>query len=356
VFYVMKSKGIIRGTMKTTLSIILPVYNGELFLERTINSILEQDVDDWELIIVNDGSTDKSGEIMEKYMARDSRIKGVSQTNRGLGAARNVGYHESTGEYVVFVDADDYLEPNYYRQLIFAAKKYKSDFVVSSYIRDFVQPNGHSHSETIHFKEQLLDMTQLKEECSNWKYTYNIYIHVWNKIYKRDYLEQHGILFDESIRYAEDIPFNIKNLEKANTVLFLDIPGYHYECHQAERLTGSWKENLIADNCNVYNQIIDFERNFLGINNSVIASGMYLRSCFLSMEKAFQANRGMKEVRVNARKMFKCPETKKSIQALAGKYLPVEFFIYRIFMKPRNTKLFLCAVRVRKRLKVILKR
>ena len=341
------------------LSIILPVYNGEAFVERAIRSVLDQELADWELIVVNDGSTDRSEEIIQKFCALDVRIAGISQENKGLSAARNAGYCKAAGKYIVFLDVDDYVEPNYYSGLVASTEKSGADFVVSGYTRDFVHSGGTTQLHPVRFEDQLLscshDKVQLQKSCTQ-TYFYNVYIHVWNKIYRRDFLQKHGIMFDESIRYAEDVPYNIECLIHAKSIQFLSLTGYHYVCHQAERLTGKWKESLPEDNRRVFRQIVAFEKSYWKLNHSVIACGMYLRSCFLTAEKAAASGIRYRDFKSVFKKLLSNSDSTLCFHTLKRTAAPLEFKIYRFILQSNQPLLFWWAVLLRKKLKHLLGR
>lgn len=333
------------------LSIILPVFNGETFIRRTIGSVLQQELEDWELIVVNDGSTDQSEAIISDFCTLDTRIIKISQENKGLSAARNIGYYRAKGKYIVFLDADDFVEPNYYKELVFSTEKSSADFVVSSYVRNFVQPDGQTKVQTVHFEEMILSQREeMRRSCEN-MYFYNVYIHVWNKIYRHDFLLQHGIVFDEARRYAEDVPYNIAVLEKAKNIQFLDIPGYHYVCHQANRLTRKWKESLLKDNCEVYQQIVDYERKYLGVDVPEIAAGMYLRSCFLAIENAITMQIPYSEIKRIIKSLFTMTSLDDSLAILEHGCKSKEFMIYKLILQLKVSLLFYMAVVMRRQLK-----
>ena len=191
----------------------------------------------------------------------------------------------------------------------------------------------------------------LNIDIYNQMYFYNIYIHVWNKIYRRAFLLQHGIMFDESIRYAEDVPYNIECLKHATNIQFLDIAGYHYVCHRAERLTGKWKPTLIEDNCRVYRQIRDYENSHLKLEKSKITAGMYLRSCYLTVEKAIAA--GMKYPQINQiiLTLFSTPALKESLIALQKSYNLKEFWCYQLIWNLKIPCIVYISVVLRKWLK-----
>mgnify|MGYP003370537141 CR=1 FL=1 len=338
------------------LSIILPVYNGEAFIKRTIQSVIDQELQDWELIIINDGSKDQSETIISDFCTFDTRIITISQENKGLSAARNVGYHKATGKYIVFLDADDYVEPNYYKKLVVSTERYGADFVISSYIRDFVQSDAQIKSKLVCFKEQFLEKYNQIQQCCSKIYFYNVYIHVWNKIYRHDFLLKHGIVFDETKRYAEDVPYNIAVLEKAKNILFVDVPGYHYVCHKAERLTGKWNKSLLIDNCKVYQKIVAYEQDYLGMKQSEVAAGMYLRSCFLTVEKMINMKMSYKDIKENIKQLFNMPVLSEVLRISYKKCKSKEFLIYKCILKLKIPFLFYISVVLRRALKYMIGR
>ncbi|MCL1792225.1 MAG: glycosyltransferase [Peptococcaceae bacterium] len=124
----------------STLSIILPAHNAALYLHRSVRSVLSQSFQDWELIIVDDGSTDATPEIAEMFTRGERRVRVVHQPNRGVSAARNAGMRIATGRYIAFLDADDSLEPEAYSDMLAAMEKHKADCCVCEYYKLF--PNG----------------------------------------------------------------------------------------------------------------------------------------------------------------------------------------------------------------------
>ena len=117
------------------ISVIVPIYNVEPYLSQCLDSIISQTLADIEIICVNDGSTDNSLQILQKYAAQDNRIKIINQPNQGLSAARNSGIDVATGEFIGFVDSDDYIAPDFYETLYTVAKKYKANIAASNIIK-----------------------------------------------------------------------------------------------------------------------------------------------------------------------------------------------------------------------------
>ena len=179
------------------LSIITPVYQVEQYLPQCLDSILAQTYPHWELILVDDGSKDRSGEICEEYAKKDGRIRVIHTENRGAGAARNTGFAHATGEYVVFVDSDDYISENMIERLYMTIHKSKYDLVVCNFLRAY--PDGKND-----FTTQFPDMEiSGREVLAHWKTqkNYGLWTVPWSKIIRKSILDQ--VKFPEG-KYFED--------------------------------------------------------------------------------------------------------------------------------------------------------
>lgn len=179
------------------LSIITPVYQVEQYLPQCLDSILAQTYPHWELILVDDGSKDRSGEICDEYAKKDGRIRVIHTENRGAGAARNTGFAHATGEYVVFVDSDDYISENMIERLYMTIHKSKYDLVVCNFLRAY--PDGKND-----FTTQFPDMEiSGREVLAHWKTqkNYGLWTVPWSKIIRKSILDQ--VKFPEG-KYFED--------------------------------------------------------------------------------------------------------------------------------------------------------
>ena len=179
------------------LSIITPVYQVEQYLPQCLDSILAQTYPHWELILVDDGSKDQSGEICDEYAKKDGRIRVIHTENRGAGAARNTGFAHATGEYVVFVDSDDYISENMIERLYMTIHKSKYDLVVCNFLRTY--PDGKND-----FTTQFPDMEiSGREVLAHWKTqkNYGLWTVPWSKIIRKSILDQ--VKFPEG-KYFED--------------------------------------------------------------------------------------------------------------------------------------------------------
>lgn len=192
------------------VSVIMPVYNGEADLERAVASIEAQTMGEWELILVDDGSTDKTGELCDKKAAEDERIRVIHTQNQGQGIARNTGLLLAQGEYVWFADADDELLPDGMRLLYEKALEGSYDVVSGLYYRE----KGRGRELILGaFTEGELKRRGTKEEEGRFHRvkTESVFGYLWNKLYRRQFLVDKGLAFDDIKKvYMEDQLFNLK--------------------------------------------------------------------------------------------------------------------------------------------------
>lgn len=203
------------------ISVIVPIYNTEKFLEKCIESILNQTLKEIELILVNDGSTDNSYLICEKYAEKDSRILYIKIDNSGCSFARNIGLEKAKGEYITFVDSDDYIEKNMYEEMYKKAKEEDLDCCVCGFNR-------------IDMKKSILKVginfnnnTKLKEYTKYDKYS----SYTWNKIFKKEKVKKLNLSFPLQKHCCEDFFFTFLYLIDANRVNCIDGTYYNYVIH-----------------------------------------------------------------------------------------------------------------------------
>lgn len=202
------------------VSIIVPVYNVEKYLRKCLNSLINQTLKEIEIICINDGSTDKSLEILEEYKNRDSRIILLNQENSGQSITRNNGIKKATGEYLGFVDPDDWVDLDYYERLYNAASTNDTDIAVGGIIR----VTGIKKKKFLNFeKETITDNTNLKFElCDVPEKSY-----VWNKIYKTQKLKEINLKFEEG-RIFEDCIFTPQALFFLGKMVTVPNTYYYY--------------------------------------------------------------------------------------------------------------------------------
>lgn len=201
------------------ISVIVPVYNVEPYLCQCLDSLLAQDFDDWEAILVDDGSTDRSGIICDEYAARDSRFGVVHQANRGLAEARNSGLEISVGEYIFFLDSDDWLSTSCLSKLYSAIINNGCQMAVGRMTIEYV---GFSRNDKSRFPTRTFDSVEFASLLCKDREFHN---YMWNKLYHRDLITKSAL----DIRYFEDIAHTIAWVLKASKVIYVsECIGYHY--------------------------------------------------------------------------------------------------------------------------------
>ena len=209
---------------KPTLSLIVPVYNAEAYLEPCLSSVLNQTFRDFEVLLVNDGSTDSSLEICRRYAQADSRFQVLDKPNGGVSRARNYALDRARGAYLQFMDSDDWLAPNAMEVLVHAAASTGCDMVISHFYRvagDRVSPQGHIK------KAQVLTRQDFAEYMM--KAPANFYYGVlWNKLYRRSIVEAHHLRCPENVDWCEDFLFNCEYIQYARLIAAVPEPIYYY--------------------------------------------------------------------------------------------------------------------------------
>lgn len=239
--------------MAAVLSCIMPVYNAEQFLEKSIESVLNQSFAWFELILVDDGSTDGSAKICAEFSRKDERIRMISQPNRGAAAARNAGIQAADGRYITFVDADDILCPKAFEKTVQAMENHSLDLVSFNFA--FCNGESRTNAEYPAFSTQSLE--------DFWPhfieyYRANLFFSLCNKVYRTQLIKGCCLSFDETLRTGEDIQFNISYFEKVEKMQHLDTVYYEY-WHRTQSLT----RTATLDNMETSQRVLRTVRGFL---------------------------------------------------------------------------------------------
>lgn len=205
--------------MEDKVSIIVPIYNVEKYLKKCVNSILNQTYKNIEVLLIDDCSTDNSGDIAKQYEQKDNRCKYIRrEKNGGLSAARNTGVEHATGEYLSFVDSDDWVSENFILHLIDKAKEQDADITVCDYI--MIDDNGkETPGNTL---ENLDDSSSIEEKIA---YIRN---HVVTKLYNREFFMKQNLKFPEEIKRAAEMGLSIPMLTRTNKIAILNEALYYY--------------------------------------------------------------------------------------------------------------------------------
>lgn len=201
------------------LSIVIPIYNAEKYLPRCLDSIANQSYSELEVIMVNDGSTDSSEKICLDFTDKDQRFRYIAIENSGVSTARNIGLKNCSSEFVTFVDADDFLDKEYYDIIMTAIGS--SDMVATGF-KDFRDAEVISKiaSESGVIDKGLLIHLILTSS--------SVYSFPWNKVFRREMLEENNITFDTQIHYGEDLVFDIESALASNKLQLVPTDGYNY--------------------------------------------------------------------------------------------------------------------------------
>ena len=210
--------------MEPLISIIIPVYNSGRYLNRCLDSVCRQSYQHLEAIIIDDGSTDDSRLICEQYAKADLRIRVLYQNNSGVSASRNKGLELARGEYITFLDSDDWIEADLYANVIADLSKEDSDILQWGYYVDDSQ--GHCLCEKKQRKKKLqaCDCKALSAYFSSLGY-------VWNKIYKKEKIDAIAVRFESGVHLYEDMLFNLFLLNHDCSIRFSEYLGTHYVQH-----------------------------------------------------------------------------------------------------------------------------
>lgn len=214
------------------ISILVPVYNCEQYLDQCITSIINQDYTNLQIVLANDGSSDKSLEICRKYAENDSRIKVLTRPNKGVATTRNDLLDQIEGEYFLFVDADDWIEPNMVSCLLGLIEESRADISVCS------KHNGDS-TNTPKAEKTTVKKWNQKETIEKFLYHKEISGALWNKLIKTSLIKDNR--FDPKIYYGEDALFMWHVLQNLNTLVISNLPLYHQTANLNSLSNTSWK-------------------------------------------------------------------------------------------------------------------
>ena len=210
--------------MNPTVSIIVPVYNAEATISRCIESIINQEYRDFELLLIDDGSIDSSGTICDRYAAEDSRIRLIHKENTGVSETRNMALDLACGTYLQFLDSDDWITPNATRLFVEEAERYHCDMVISDFYRVVgkrVAHKGDIDDDCVLTQEEF--SAHMLQNPADFYYGV-----LWNKLYRRDIVEKYHLRMNPEISWCEDFMFNLEYIRHAEVFYALQVPVYYY--------------------------------------------------------------------------------------------------------------------------------
>ncbi len=224
------------------ISVIMPAYRVEHYIERAVDSLLSQTFRDFELIIVDDGSPDGTGRIADALAARDGRIRVIHQPNAGAPAARNRAMETAQGRYFFFMDADDWAEKDMLSALYALAEKHNLQAVVAGFYIDTYYDDAHFIRQTLSQPDEIFS-SQADFRAAAWRlFDKNLLYTPWNKLYRADYLKENNIRFPDT--FWDDFPFNLAVFRDIERVGVTERAYYHFIRARAESETARYRADM----------------------------------------------------------------------------------------------------------------
>ncbi len=244
--------------MEPTVSIIVPVYNAENYLKRCVDSILSQDYRDFELLLMDDGSSDGSPEICDTYGRADSRVRVVHKENTGVSDTRNQALDMARGTFVQFLDSDDWIVPEATRLLVRSMEEYGCDMVIS----DFYRVAGERLAQKGDIEEDKVMTRQEFAACMIENPADFYYGVLWNKMFRRSIIEKFHIRMDTSLSWCEDFLFNLEYIRHAESFYALQVPIYYYLKRKGSLVSqGATVNNTLKMKINLFEYYNEFYKD-----------------------------------------------------------------------------------------------
>lgn len=241
---------------KIKISIIIPIYNAEKYLKKCIESIILNKNEELEILLINDGSKDYSDNICKEYLFKDNRIKYFNKENSGCSATRNFGIQKAKGEYIWFIDSDDYIEKNSIEKILKVINEKKSDLLIFGYFN-------------VKDDEVLGKIIPKKANTKDEIYSQmNIFNSPWNKIYNLKILKENNIRFPEKCHMGEDMAFNFKYMYFCKKISTIDEGFYNYVATDGVTSNINKKKEIFLAIDDIYNFYIQ-KKEFVGLKNTL---------------------------------------------------------------------------------------
>ncbi|WP_026497669.1 glycosyltransferase family 2 protein [Butyrivibrio sp. WCD2001] len=283
------------------VSIVMPTYNGSNYIDDSIKALINQTYKNLEIIIVDDGSTDSVIDICEKYMIIDKRIRVISTKNRGVSAARNIGISEAKGDYIVFVDDDDYPSEILIEKYLDAYDQWK-DKEVSLITCGMTFKN--TYNKRVNDKDYILESGRGYVKGENYLLTRNyaatlawlkLFNFVTNKCYDLGIIKKAGIKFDETISVGEDLKFNIDYLENSEGYIgMINLPLYFYIKRKVDGLSVKYHSDDLKNTKEIYRRFIRWENEQEDVtdDNIIVLKSLFIHDWTNRLTAIYQMHKG----------------------------------------------------------------
>lgn len=337
------------------ISIIIPVYNAEKYLSNCLDSVCNQTYSEVEIIIIDDGSTDHSSEIIQDYLKRDQRIQVIVQENKGLSTSRNTGLEHANGEYVMFLDSDDWIDPTTCSISLQEIKRSHANAILWSYVREYETASypvylfGHdmhtwSTSDMPELYQQFIGLygEQLREPQKT-----DSIVTAWGKLYQKAIIGDTRFV-DTQIIGTEDVLFNIEVFSKVKCATYIPNTFSHYRKTNPHSLTKRYKKQLVYQWEELYRRIrVHLESEsapkiyYESLNNR-IALGLI----GLGLNLAEDSRLNWREKKAELRKILQMSHYKNALKSLPFHYFPIHWKLFFLFAKQENILLLLFMLQI----------
>ena len=340
------------------ISVIMPVYRVEDYVGRAIESMQKQTLQEFEFLIVDDGSPDRSGEICDAYAREDERIRVFHRENQGAPAARNTAMEMARGKYLYFLDSDDWAEPQMLEEMYELAEMHQAELVVAGFYIDTYY--GENEYRTDHFvPEDAVYGTKEEFRRNSYRlFDNNMLYTPWNKLYLREYLEEHQLRFPKTM--WDDFPFNLSVIDQVERVAVTSRQYYHFIRARAESETAAYRAEMYEKREEEHGWLLDLYRrwNVKTPETAEFIARRYIERFIGCVENLTNPSCRMsyKEKRREVKKMLENKRVAKSLQLARPRssYMKVMLIPVRMknvtlllleasvitFVKTKNTKLF----------------
>lgn len=330
--------------MSVKVSIIIPVYNVEKYLERCMKSVVNQTLKDIEIILVDDESPDSSSRMCDFYAKQDSRIKVIHKKNGGLGFARNSGIEIATGEYIAYLDSDDFIDSNMYETLYYRAKAHNADTCFCGYNK-FLRNNrvmniAEFQEEKIYGGSAIIEefLPKMIGSTPRFEKDFEMSMCVWRAIYSRKIIKENDIRFCSEREFiSEDVIYHIDYLTCATNVLCIPHQFYYY-CQNSDSLTGKYRSDRFEKDVDLY---CELQRKLTKLNLTdkyfIRLDRMLIGRARTAMFQEVKSNNIKKEKIINIKNICK----NKTLTSVLKKYpylsLPKKYGFMALLMRYKMT-------------------
>ena len=249
---------------KIKVSIITSIYNSEQFLKKCIDSYINQTLKDIEIILINDGSKDRSEEICKEYLF-DKRIKYFSQENKGKSTGINFGYKKAKGKYILILDSDDYIDLNLCEETYNLAEKENLDIV--NFGHTYIKNNIHIKKHSVLPKNRVITNSEIKKLIKQNTYSSKILWFTWSNLIKKELLDSYQILHNENLKIGEDSTFNLECYLNSTKIYSIDKYYYFYKYNSDSLTQSNYKPKLIQNIENQFNARMNLYKKYKLIDN-----------------------------------------------------------------------------------------